>query len=557
MDLSTKRSLHDAKDSSLQLWTSVGSVAVDPLISKHNSYAKVPFWSQEYQATQNVALERYMYDKCGIEKAAFIYCDDFLSQVFHFPLWESWSAVLGEFLKPLGIDPTRVVRCFLQRIPCGKGIKIHHDNGEWIFTTHRIQIPIVTNDSVLMFMGADKYNMQRVPLVQGQALELNNAACMSICNQSKSGSPALQLIVDYLEHPTPMRPIVLTAGQKLWQSRRTIDVEGAKSSPPLPAFVILGAQKAGTTALYEYLLQHPLVIPAIRKECHFLDWRWNPRAVSEGPLAWPLQEDAKSSAAAAADTSADITALREQYWEYFYREQLAKRPSLITGEGTPSYLLGGELIARRLHALCPDTKLIVLLRDPASRAFSHYQMVIDRNGTEEQLKNRGDAHKYSFEELVDIDIESMAKFQVSGDGYSSDEAVPRNANFERYLNRKQQFDGAHSYVGRGLYAAQLAPWFRVFPPSQILILRFEHMKTPAGLQQLVTRTCKFLGLPPQPITPDQSKENRRNYAAMNPATRQRLNEFYRPHNVALHRLMGAVYGEDAAREWEPQACGWT
>jgi hypothetical protein len=60
---------------------------------------------------------------------------------------------------------------------------------------------------------------------------------------------------------------------------------GAGLARQLPMFCIIGAQKAGTTTLYDTLCRHPLVVPARRKEPHFLDWRWNPEGYAEGLLS--------------------------------------------------------------------------------------------------------------------------------------------------------------------------------------------------------------------------------------------------------------------------------
>lgn len=67
----------------------------------------------------------------------------------------------------------------------------------------------------------------------------------------------------------------LSPGARLTQTRRSIDVEGlAKREGPDPAFIVLGAQKCGTTLLYECLNQHPLVLRGRRRETHFFDWAW-------------------------------------------------------------------------------------------------------------------------------------------------------------------------------------------------------------------------------------------------------------------------------------------
>ena len=85
-------------------------------------------------------------------------------------------------------------------------------------------------------------------------------------------------------------------------------------STKAPSFIILGSQKSGTTSLYEYINQHPLVVKSKRRETHFFDWRWNKELIDS----------------------------QEQYLYYlkfFEQEYLYKHSSLMSGESTPSYLL--------------------------------------------------------------------------------------------------------------------------------------------------------------------------------------------------------------------------
>lgn len=94
----------------------------------------------------------------------------------------------------------------------------------------------------------------------------------------------------------------------------------------LPHFCIIGAQKAGTTTLYDALCRHPLVIPARRKEPHFLDWRWNPDGCLEGFLsasATPLPERQGGDWG-----GADIAGLRRQ-WQHGMLVCIFYRPGTV------------------------------------------------------------------------------------------------------------------------------------------------------------------------------------------------------------------------------------
>lgn len=108
-----------------------------------------------------------------------------------------------------------------------------------------------------------------------------------------------------------------------------------------PDFVIIGAQRGGTTSLYDYLTSHPDVGPAWRKEVHFFDKNYG-----KG-IAW--------------------------YLAHFPRWDEAK----ATGEASPYYLLHPDA-PRRMRQTLPEARLIALLRDPVARAYSQYQLNVRR-----------------------------------------------------------------------------------------------------------------------------------------------------------------------------------
>ena len=213
-----------------------------------------------------------------------------------------------------------------------------------------------------------------MPTEPGAVFELNNASKHTVYNGWDQ--PRIHLIFDYVDEDEPVpAATALQQGAVLLQTRRTIDIAGAPMKHSIPQFCIIGAQKAGTTSVYDYLCEHPLVVPAYRKEPHFLDWRWNPDGLRAGALGGD-----------GGGAECDVAGLREQWAEYFEEEGLAAHVSLMTGEATPSYLLGGELVARRLRALAPAARLVVIMRDPARRALSHHGMCADGSGSAAQVR---------------------------------------------------------------------------------------------------------------------------------------------------------------------------
>jgi hypothetical protein len=127
-------------------------------------------------------------------------------------------------------------------------------------------------------------------------------------------------------------------------------VSGEPEVGALPDFVIIGAQKGGTSFLYHLLTLHPLVEPAAHKELHFFD---NPELFDHGA---------------------------EWYRRCFPRLNSKDGQRSMTGEATPYYLFDPP-VAKRMAQIVPQARLIALLRNPIDRAYSHYQMQVKR-GTE-------------------------------------------------------------------------------------------------------------------------------------------------------------------------------
>ena len=131
--------------------------------------------------------------------------------------------------------------------------------------------------------------------------------------------------------PDPVRKVARTA---VWTTGRL-----TARWRELPDFLVIGAQKAGTTALYAYLRWHPSIAGPFWKEVSFFDRHW----------------------------------ARGEAW---YRGQFPLRSSgKLVGEASPSYVFH-PLAPERVFSLVPDVKLVVLLREPGDRAYSQYQHAV-------------------------------------------------------------------------------------------------------------------------------------------------------------------------------------
>lgn len=105
----------------------------------------------------------------------------------------------------------------------------------------------------------------------------------------------------------------------------------------LPNLIIAGAQKSGTTSLYNLFKQHSDFCVSSRSETHFFD-----RSINFGKG-------------------------REFYSQHFQ----ARNGCLHIVDNTPSYMFVPE-VPKRIHDLLPDARFIFILRDPVKRAWSHY-----------------------------------------------------------------------------------------------------------------------------------------------------------------------------------------
>ena len=128
-------------------------------------------------------------------------------------------------------------------------LAVHHDTGYWVKHTHRVHVAIETGDMVDFKVGPNEENMNKMQFDEGRIVELNNQAKHSVSN--KMTAARIHLIFDYVDDH-PVNRILVAPNEKILQTRRSIDLERlVGSGPKCPSFIILGAQKSGTTSLYE------------------------------------------------------------------------------------------------------------------------------------------------------------------------------------------------------------------------------------------------------------------------------------------------------------------
>jgi hypothetical protein len=216
---------------------------------------------------------------------------------------------------------------------------------------------------------------------------------------------------------------------------------------PLPDFLIIGAPKAGTTALHAALATHPVLYMSPVKEPKFFLTEGPPPSRGGGP--------------------GDIATWREHVWRQVdYEGLFAAAPAgQLRAESTPFYLYD-RVAQRRIRDLIPDVKMIAMLRDPVERAHSNW------------------THLWS------AGLDPIGDFVRA----CADE------------DRRVAAGWAHfwRYTRLGRYGEQLEHLYTVFPQEQVLVLRYRDL-VDAPVRTL-DQICGFLGVE-QGVLTEVPREN--------------------------------------------------
>jgi hypothetical protein len=249
-----------------------------------------------------------------------------------------------------------------------------------------------------------------------------------------------------------------------------------------PGFIMIGAQRCGTTSLFRTLLAHPQLISSkYRKGINYFDLNYY------RGIRW--------------------------YRGHFPVGEIARRKT--PGHGGPvafeasGYYLYHPFALDRLARDLPGVKLVVMLRDPVQRAFSAYKHEYARG-----------YEKESFEKALELEDKRLAG------------EIDRMRSDVRYESLSHRH---HSYRHRGHYAEQLEHVFELFPREQLHVIDSEaYFGEPAPQYRDLLR---FLGL--QPFEPAAfARINARPGSPMQSQTQKFLEEYYVPHDERLVKLLG-------------------
>ncbi len=262
----------------------------------------------------------------------------------------------------------------------------------------------------------------------------------------------------------------------------------------MPDFLIIGGQRCGTSSLYYYLTEQHGIISAATKEVHYFDDNFA-RGIDWYRAQFP-------------------TGAYRNYVKY------VRRHRFITGEASPYYIFHPHA-PRRISALLPDIKLILLLRNPIDRAYSQHWLEV-----------KGKYETLSFEEAIKYEQDRIA---------GEREKMLNDEHYHSFKHRR------YTYLSRGIYMDQIEYWMNYFPREQFLFLKTEDLYTnPASM---VRQTLEFLGVPSKEIdthreykkykVPSKTGYRTKDSAPkMDPNTRKYLVEYFKPHNARLYEFLG-------------------
>jgi hypothetical protein len=214
----------------------------------------------------------------------------------------------------------------------------------------------------------------------------------------------------------------------------------------LPDFIVIGAAKSGTVSLYHYLKQHPQIYMCSRNEPNY----W---ALDQADFAKWFQGPGDQEAI-------------EQYYIRHRADYAAlftsALPDQLIGESSPVYLYSANA-AQQIHKNIPHVRLLVILRNPVDRAYSHYQHF----------------YRAGIEPLPDFKKAVAAEEARIAQGWGP---IPM-----------------WHYVNMGFYAQQLQYYYQFFDPAQVFVCLYEDFQMdPVALSQ---KLFTFIGVN-NTFTPD-------------------------------------------------------
>lgn len=213
----------------------------------------------------------------------------------------------------------------------------------------------------------------------------------------------------------------------------------------VPDFFVLGAPRAGTTSLCTYLARHPGIAMSNPKETRF----WGSDAFPHGLAA---------------------------YGRDVFRE---RQPGQLAGDGDPDNLFLGH-VPQRIASAAAGAKLVVVLREPVDRAYSHWWMEYSQG-----------VERLPFEAAVDA---NLADIKRSGPAFEGPAAM--HDYLEYQAARRRGTLTRRIYLDFGQYARAISGYLTCFPRGQLKVVSFDALRDAPA--QLLADVADFLGIDPPP-----------------------------------------------------------
>jgi hypothetical protein len=251
----------------------------------------------------------------------------------------------------------------------------------------------------------------------------------------------------------------------------------------LPGFLIVGAQRGGTTSMYRTLSQHPAILKAVlHKGVHYFDTGY------DHGLGWyqghfPL----RATAARARRSAGDVP---------------------VTFESSPYYLFH-PLAAQRISRDLPGVKLLVLVRDPVERAYSAHAHELARGFETE-----------SFERALELEEQRLA---------GEAEKIISQPGYQSHSHQH------HGYLARGHYADQLERLSGLFGRDRVHVVDSGRFFTEP--EPVYDGVLEFLGLR-RPGYPVFERHNARPRSPMPESLRAALGERFQSSDERLTGWLG-------------------
>lgn len=253
----------------------------------------------------------------------------------------------------------------------------------------------------------------------------------------------------------------------------------------LPDFIIIGAAKSGTTSLYYYFNKHPSIIESFKKEIGFFDDNFNLG------LSW----------------------YRSWFPTIFVKNIISKKNGkCLIYEASPGYFQRPWAIERISNGL-PNVKLILVLRNPVDRTFSHYQ----------HSTRRGIKTKIPFKELLDRDFKKFENISSIDEEY-----------FKKFVQ--------NSYIGPSIYVKLIKEWLKFYSLEQLLIISTEELADEPN--KILRKMFNFLQIEYYEIDTTERQNVGGNYCPMEPEIRQKLIDFFKPFNEELYKIINQRFDWD-------------